>query len=314
MNVRDKDLQAGENKVFIDSEGEQLAALVYTPDGYDGGQQYPAIVVTPPATGVKEQTAGLYAQHMSQRGFIAIAFDPRGWGESEGTRYWVNPFRIIEDARTCVSYLRSLAAVDNNEVFAIGICMGAGFSAVAMAYDSRVKALAVVSAYVDASDNLFNALGAAGLREEVGLPLSASARDRRFQYGEDNFFKSVPETESEISEQEDQVILQMRDYYLPGQAGETLNWNNRTHWLSFESLYSFSVFHHTRMFDAIPSFHAYGDIAASRPGSERFYEEVNGPKERMIIEGAGHFDLYWRPEFVVPISNRIDEFFSTLDV
>lgn len=42
--------------------GLDIVANVYTPANYDPAQKYPAVLVAHPNGGVKEQTAGLYAQ------------------------------------------------------------------------------------------------------------------------------------------------------------------------------------------------------------------------------------------------------------
>mgnify|MGYP002064458387 CR=1 FL=1 len=77
-------MKPGENKVSFISEGQKLAGLLYLPEDYQKGEKRPAIVFIRPGTGVKEQTAGLYAKLLSEKGFVTLAFDPRGFGESEG--------------------------------------------------------------------------------------------------------------------------------------------------------------------------------------------------------------------------------------
>ena len=64
--------------------GLKIAANVYTPAGYDGTKEYPALVVAHPNGGVKEQVAGLYSQRMAEQGYICLAFDAAYQGASEG--------------------------------------------------------------------------------------------------------------------------------------------------------------------------------------------------------------------------------------
>jgi len=62
----------------------KLSALVHIPKNYEEDQKKPAIVITRPGSGVKEQTAGIYAQKFSEQGFVTLVFDPKGFGESQG--------------------------------------------------------------------------------------------------------------------------------------------------------------------------------------------------------------------------------------
>lgn len=84
-------LEPGENTVTYLSEEKKISALVYVPEDYQKGEKRPGIVFTRPAGGVKEQTAGVYAEQFSDRGFVTLAFDPRGFGKSEGRSHVENP-------------------------------------------------------------------------------------------------------------------------------------------------------------------------------------------------------------------------------
>ena len=84
-NTMSSEFTSGKNIVQFESEGNKVAAHLYLPDDYGVGKKYPAIVVTPPVTGVKEQTGGDYATALSKRGFAALVFDPRGWGRVKGS-------------------------------------------------------------------------------------------------------------------------------------------------------------------------------------------------------------------------------------
>ena len=44
-----------------------LSAVIYFPPKFDETRQYPAIVVSHPGGGVKEQTAGAYAEKLAER-------------------------------------------------------------------------------------------------------------------------------------------------------------------------------------------------------------------------------------------------------
>jgi fermentation-respiration switch protein FrsA (DUF1100 family) len=92
--------------LFHNCFGIDLAADLYVPKGFDKSKKFPAIVVGPPYGGAKEQTAGLYAQNMAERGFAAIAFDPSYNGESGGTpRHLSSPEIFVEDFSAAVDFI-----------------------------------------------------------------------------------------------------------------------------------------------------------------------------------------------------------------
>jgi fermentation-respiration switch protein FrsA (DUF1100 family) len=302
-----QDLIPGKNKVTYLSDGEKISAFLFLPEDYVEGQKRAAIVITPPNTGVKEQTAGLYAKKLSQKGFITLVFDPRGFGESEGHPLLLDPYRQAEDVRNSVSYVRTLKQVDKDNVFNMGMCAGAGISPFATAFDSRIKAQVMVSPYLTAADNWLQAFGGAANLRATMMPGESAARDTYFATGEDIMMKMVPETDEEIKTSQP-IAIGMREYYLPGMPGDVPNWKNEVSLVSVSAVLSFSVFNYAHMFESIPVYVVYGDKAVSADGAIKFYDMLNGPKERLVVEGAGHFDLYWMPQYVDPAVEGISAF------
>ncbi|WP_252375619.1 alpha/beta hydrolase, partial [Escherichia coli] len=88
----------GSQKVTFKNGSITMAGNLYFPPDYDSARKYPAIVVSHPWGGVKEQTSGLYAQQLAKRGFITLAYDASHYGESGGLpRDLENPSDRVQD-------------------------------------------------------------------------------------------------------------------------------------------------------------------------------------------------------------------------
>ena len=127
-------------KVTFETQyGLTLAADLYTPKNAEG--KLPAIAVSGPFGAVKEQSSGLYAMRMAERGFVTLAFDPSYTGESGGEpRRTASPDINTEDFMAAVDYLSQLENVDPERIGIIGICGWGGIALNAAAADPRIKA------------------------------------------------------------------------------------------------------------------------------------------------------------------------------
>lgn len=131
---------------FKNRYGITLVGDLYLPKNVQG--KMPAIAVSGPFGAVKEQSSGLYAQTMAERGFITLAFDPSFTGESGGNvRDVASPDINTEDFSAAVDYLTTLPNVDENKIGIIGICGWGGFALNAAAMDTRIKATVTSTMY-----------------------------------------------------------------------------------------------------------------------------------------------------------------------
>lgn len=98
--------QVAHRKVtFKNRYGITLAGDLYEPMNR-GNRKLPAIVVSGPFGAVKEQSSGLYAQTMAERGFVTLAFDPSYTGESGGEpRNIASPDINTEDFSAAVDFI-----------------------------------------------------------------------------------------------------------------------------------------------------------------------------------------------------------------
>jgi fermentation-respiration switch protein FrsA (DUF1100 family) len=137
---------------FKTQYGLTLAADLYTPAASEKfkvkSEKLPAIAVSGPFGATKEQSSGLYAMRMAERGFVALAFDPSYTGESSGEpRRTASPDINTEDFMAAVDFLSQLEDVDANRIGIIGICGWGGIALNAAAADTRIKATVASTMY-----------------------------------------------------------------------------------------------------------------------------------------------------------------------
>jgi len=131
---------------FKNRFGITLAADMYTPKNATG--KLPAIACSGPFGAVKEQSSGLYAQTLAERGFITIAFDPSYTGESGGEpRYVSSPDINTEDFCAAVDFLSLQENVDADRIGILGVCGWGGIALNAAALDPRIKATVATTMY-----------------------------------------------------------------------------------------------------------------------------------------------------------------------
>ena len=139
---------AHQKVTFLNRLGISLVGDLYVPKNVDRSRRHPAIIVGHPYGGVKEQTSGLYAQTMAERGFVTLAFDASYNGESGGQPHFIASHEaFVEDFSAAVDYLGTNALVDRERIGIIGVCGSGGFSLAAAQVDPRIKAVATVSMY-----------------------------------------------------------------------------------------------------------------------------------------------------------------------
>lgn len=151
-------------KVTFKKYNLNIAGLLFLPSNFNENKKYPAIVITHPGGGVKEQCSSLYGWNLAQNGFVALAFDASHQGESEGLpRCLEDPASRVEDIRSAVDYLTTLDFVDEDKIGAMGVCAGGGYTMNAIQTDLRIKAAAGISTW-DVGDSAKN--GFPGVNEQ----------------------------------------------------------------------------------------------------------------------------------------------------
>ncbi|MFE0566167.1 alpha/beta hydrolase [Priestia megaterium] len=284
-----------------------MAGNLYLPEGFDESKKYSGIVVVHPGGGVKEQTAGVYAQNLSDNGFVALAFDASCQGESEGEpRLLEDPYARVEDVRCAVDYLTTLPYVDQEKIGALGICAGGGYVVAAAPTERRIKAVATVSA-VDIGA-MFR--GEASVETQLQtLEAVAKQRTAEINGAEVHFLTYAPDTLEEMDENTPVLMREAYDYYRTPRAQHP-NSPNRFLFTSVDKLMAFSATTQISDYLTQPMLMIAGTEADTRAYSEKFYELSNGPKEIFWIEGATHIAMYDIPEYVGQAVTKLTEFFQ----
>ena len=292
--------------IFHNRYGITLAADLYVPKDAEG--KLPAIAISGPFGAVKEQSSGLYAQTLAERGFLTLAFDPSFTGESGGQpRSMASPDINTEDFSAAVDYLSTRADVDTERIGILGICGFGGFAINAAAMDTRIKAT-VASTMYDISRNsangYFDANNNANVRYEMRRQMNAQ---RTEDYRNGTYKRTVMNPEP--ADDAPQFLKDYYDYYKtqrgyhPRSINSGLGWNV-TSSLSFINMPILS--YANEIHSAVLLVH--GEKAHSRYFSEDTFKKLKGEnKELLIVPGAVHTDLYDNLD-KIPF-DKIEQFF-----
>ena len=268
----------------------KMAGHVYYPEGFDAGRKYAAIVSVHPGGGVKEQTAGLYAQKLAEQGFVTLAFDASHQGASGGEpRYLDDPMRRVADIYSAVDYLVSLPFVDAARIGALGICAGSGTAVKAASMERRVKAIATVSAVDVGAATRKGWDGKAPVSDQLAM-LDSVARQRSAEAAgaAPAYVNYVPKVGDTTAPRD---LQEAADYYLTPR-GQHPNAPNKMLTSSLSALASFTGFDRVEELLTQPLMIVAGSEAGSLWHSQELYAKAAGPKELSIVDGATHMGLY----------------------
>ena len=283
-------------KVNFKSNNLNVVANMYFPENFDENNQYPAIVVNHPAGGVKEQTAGLYAERLATLGYVTMAYDASYQGESEGQPHNLeNPSSRVEDVRAAVDYFNTLDFIDDSRIGALGICAGGGYTIKAAQTEKRIKAVVGISA-ADIGQNFRK--GWTGNQDEKDInPLLEQVAEQRKAEANGAPQKLVGFVPEEPTEDMDQETKDGWEYYRTPRAQHERS-INQFPFISFDRIIEFTAFDLVDKLLTQPVLFIAGSEAGTLWQSENAYERALEPKDIHIVEGANHFDMYDKEPFV----------------
>ena len=321
---------------FRNRYGIELAADMYTPKDMEG--KLSAIAVTGPFGAVKEQSSGLYAQHMAERGFLTIAFDPSFTGESGGEpRRMASPDINTEDFLAAVDFLSVQDNVDPERIGIIGICGFGGMAVNAAALDPRIKATVASTMYDMTKVNregYFMSQDSKQQRMEIRKAMAAQ-RTEDFRNGTNKRAGGVIDP---LPEDAPWFVKDYHAYYKTKRGYHQRSGNSNDGWnvIGCQSFLNQPILDYANEIEN-PVLLIHGERAHSRYFSEYAFEKMTGKKafissvaqcatanviptgsvagtfkegnkELLIIPGASHVDLYDDAAGVIPY-DKMETFF-----
>lgn len=292
---------------FKNRYGIDLAADLYLPKNRNGA--LPAIVVSGPFGAVKEQSSGLYAQTMAERGFVTLAFDPSYTGESGGEpRNIASPDINTEDFSAAVDFIGLRPEVDRERIGVIGVCGWGGMALNAVAVDKRVKAV-VASTMYDMTRVMSKGYNDSVTLEQRTQTLEQLSR-QRWADAENGTPAYQPAYNAAVTADSPQFMIDYHDYYSTPRGYHRRAVNSGNAWsqttpLSFMNM---PILTYIAEISPRPVLFIHGEKAHSLYFAQTAYANAAEPKELLVIPGASHVDLYDKVD-VIPF-DKLTDFFT----
>ncbi len=326
---------------FHNRYGIELAADMYIPKekGKMKNELFPAIAVSGPFGAVKEQSSGLYAQHMAERGFLTIAFDPSFTGESGGEpRRMASPDINTEDFLAAIDFLSTQENVDPDRIGIIGICGFGGMAVNAAAIDPRIKATVASTMYDMTKVNREGYFMSSDSQEQRMEARKAMAAQRTADY-KAGTYKRAGGVIDPLPEDAPWFVKDYHAYYKTKRGYHERSGNSTDGWnvIGCQSFLNQPILDYANEIET-PVLLIHGEKAHSRYFSEYAFEKMTGKKpfassvaecananeiptgkyagdykegnkELLIISGASHVDLYDDVAGVIPF-DKMEQFFN----
>jgi uncharacterized protein len=289
----------------------ELAADLHLPDNVEEASPLRAVVLSTPGSSVKEQIGANYASRLAARGIAALVFDPAHQGQSGGEpRDLEDPYRRGEDISYAIDALSTMPGIDPDRIGVLGICAGGGYAVHTTRTDHRIKAVGtVVPGNMGTSFRGFQPDGPV-----AALDAMAEARGEETRTGELTRVNWLPDTleEAAAAGLTDIDTTQAITFYRT-ERGCNEHSTNRRLARGDALLLGYDAYH---LVDPLMT-QPLQVILAGRIGNTGSYESgmrlwklAPNPVDLMVIEGAGHYEMYDVPEYVDAAVDRLVSFYS----
>lgn len=284
-------------RITFKSGADTLVGHIHLPDGASALNPAPAVVVTGAWFTVKEQMPTVYAEALARRGYAALVFDFRGFGESGGTvRQREVPADKIADIVAAADALKTHPDVNEMRVAGLGICASAGYMAAAAVESAVLKSIALVAPWLHDAALVETIYGG---RDAVAALIAAGRdADARFRAtGRQTFVPGASRTDRSS-------IMFDVPYYTEASRGLIPAWRNEVDPAFWEGWLTFDAMRHaprlTRPFLMVES-----DAAALPAGARQFYAKVQADKREVWLDGVSQFDFYDQPDPVAEATDAV---------
>jgi uncharacterized protein len=280
LNVHSATAAMARRRIMFASEGIELVGDLRLPGaGAGAGVGLPAVVLTGPFTGVKEQVIGSYAELLAAAGFATLAFDHRGFGESGGRRQHEDSQGKLADLRAAVSALTAVAEVDPARIGLVGICLGGGYAVRAAAADPRIRTVAGIAGGYNSPAAMAASMGIGEYRAAL-----AAALDRY-----DSYLPAVAAGGGEAAMGGDEPYA-----YYGTSRSRSPHWRNEVTRGSLHSLMTFDALGAAELLadTSLLVIHGQRDAYCSPALAQAVYERTPGDKEILWLDAGLHTDLY----------------------
>lgn len=277
---------------FVNRYGITLVADMYTPKGVEG--QLPAIAISGPFGAVKEQSSGLYAQQLAERGFLTIAFDPSFTGESGGfPRRVASPDINTEDFSAAVDFLSVQENVNPEQIGVLGVCGWGGIAIQAAINDSRIKATVASTMYDMTRVSANGYFDADNSKEKRNAMRKTLSEQRTVDYRNGNYNRAGGVVDP-VPLDTPLFVKEYHDYYKTPRGFHPRSGNSTDGWNTTFSLpfINFKFYDYADELESAVMI-VHGEKAHSLYFGEDTFKKLHGDnKELLIIADANHVDLY----------------------
>lgn len=287
----------------------KMAAHLYFPPNFDESASYPAIIVSHPGGGVKEQTAGTYAEKLAEQGFVTIAYDASYQGESGGEpRQLENPSVRTEDVSAVLDYLTTLDYVNNDRIGGMGICAGAGYTANAAINDRRIKAVGTVS--MVNIGQMFRNGWLNDVKDADAIPFIQAGSDARTSDAAGNAIATIPLAPLKEEDAPNEELRQAWEYYHTPRA-EHPNSPGFATARSLNQIITYDAYNKAEAFFTQPLLTVVGSDAGSKWMSDDLMKRAaSADKAQHIVKGSNHMDMYDGESQIAEAVSQLAPFFE----
>ncbi|NKL02003.1 alpha/beta fold hydrolase [Rhizobium leguminosarum bv. viciae] len=290
--------------VSFQNDGVTLAGTLHLPADYKPGQKRPGVLVTGAWTSIKEQMSGLYAKEMAKRGFVALAFDFRGWGQSGGDiRFKEDPAAKTDDIMAAADFMATLPEIDAGKIAGLGICASAGYMAAAASSNPDFTGISLVAPWLHDKEIVEQVYGGAdGVSRLIVTSRAAEEAER----------SGWPRVIVAASADDSTALMYQIPYYTEPTRGLIPQYDNKFNLASWEPWLTYDSVATGDRLDK-PTLIVHSEAAAVPQGAHAFFSRLHGDASEIWLDGVTQFDFYDNPEDVTRAADAAAAHFERIN-